>query len=153
MRLSSALLVLLALLVSGCGSNPAQEQASAYVAGVNAARTALTTELDELAAAAPPTSTPKSEAKLLLDYEKAVARAHDRVAALDPPAKVTAEHAKLLAALRSYELALGKARAAGAKAPASSIPAIREALDEQLEKAGAEVDEHVQAIAGQLGEQ
>ncbi|HMS72316.1 MAG TPA: hypothetical protein PKB03_04720 [Baekduia sp.] len=124
MRISATALLatLLILAVPGCGSDPAADRAQAYVEGVDAARAALVSDLEQLAAEAPPTSTPKTEAQLLLRYEKAVGRAQTRVRALKPPEKVKAEHTQLLSALRSYEVALGKPRASGAKAPAPSIP-------------------------------
>jgi len=138
---------------SACGGDPAQERADAYVDGLNKVRAALSAELERLATEAPPTSTPKSEARLLLAYERAFAKASAGVRALKPPEPVRDQHAGLLAALREYEVALGKARAVGAKAPAASIPAVRDRLADELEQASTALDRQIAQIARLLAEQ
>lgn len=151
--LVTALLAVFVLAAVSCGGDPAQEQADAYVEGLNDARAALSAELERLATKAPPTSTPKSEARLLLSYERAFTKASGRVRALKPPQPVRAQHAGLLAALRKYEVALGKARAIGAKAPAGSIPVVRDRLADELEQANTALDDQIAQIARLLRRQ
>jgi len=149
--LVSLLAVALLAGVAACGGPSAEQQRrDTYITAIDQARSTLRTELQRVDDHAEPTATPASDARTLDAYERAVAGVRLRLAKVPVPAAVTAQHRSLLAALRRYEVALSRARAAGARGSDSRITAERAQLEAAASSASAKVDAAIAAIRSTL---
>lgn len=152
-RLAPTLLATVALVtgLAACGGpSAAQQRQDTYIAAIDEARATLTAELQRIDDRAQPTATPASDARTLAAYESAVAKVRLGLRNVAVPEVATAEHRALLAALRSYEVALSRARAAGTRTASAKVAAQREQLDAAATRASANVDAAVAAIRARL---
>lgn len=151
-RLAATLIVLLAA-GAGCGApSDAERQRDRYVQAVERERAALIAELGRIGDEAEPTGTPARDAAALAVAERAAARARERLSRAPVPPAAAAPHRELLAALRGYELALGRARRATVRARGDRVTAIRGALEDVLARRSRELDRAVAAIAAALND-
>lgn len=152
-RVAPTILAIVALVagLAACGGpSAAQQRQDTYIAAIDEARATLRTDLQRIDDRAEPTATPVSDARTLAAYESAVAKVRLTVRDVAVPDGAAANHRALIAALRRYEVALSRARAAGRGTGSAKFAAQREQLDVAATKASAEVDAAIAAIRATL---
>lgn len=147
-RLTVSLMTLVVVAgLAACGSPSADEQRrDVYIAAIDQARSTLRTELQQVDDRAEPTATPASDARTLGAYERAVARVRLDLTKVRVPQAAAAQHRALLTALRRYEVALSRARAAGARTTGTKIALERQQLESAASSASAKVDAAIAAL-------
>jgi hypothetical protein len=90
-----------AVALAGCGSGGAG-QANRYVDSVNRAQARFVRDVSGLSGRVTSSSDPRDDTKVIRGFDNAVARVTSDLRAIDPPAKVSALHRRLVAAIGSY---------------------------------------------------
>jgi hypothetical protein len=137
--------------VAACGGDDGVGQANAYVAKVNAAqdrflRSAQTVQ-DEVSTA---TSTPGQTRRALDAFSAAVRRAVGELRAITPPGEVTALHARLVAALASYEPVIAARRAVASSGDGRALITARTRFSTDSEAVTARIQRAIERINAEL---
>jgi hypothetical protein len=148
----SALLALAAagaLVAGGCGGSDAE---AVYAKDVNGARAELQHRLAAVPEIGTPTSTRAQDVRTLSAYQAAARQARLRLLRADAPEDLGVLHARLLAAVRSYEHRLDQGRKRLAAASGGVVLAIRAQLAEGLAAAAKDINAAIAELNRRLGD-
>jgi outer membrane murein-binding lipoprotein Lpp len=140
--------IALGLLATGCGGDTKEK--NSYVNAVNRAQTEFQTRFDRLEADMTATSTPKQERVTLERLGKAVDAVVAKLRAIQPPAKVRALHAQLIARVSEYRKVINRAKAAYASSDPQKLIAAKTRFDTALNQVGRNISATIDTINTQL---
>jgi hypothetical protein len=148
-RLAAALVVL-ALLVAGCGSD--SKAANDYVDAVNRAQNDFASTFDRLSSQITSTSTPAQDQKTLEGFKRAVDKVVGDLKAVEPPSKVKPLHDELIGEISSYGREIDKAKTAFAKGTPKQIIKAQTELVTAVTRVSAQINRTIDAINKKLRE-
>lgn len=150
MRRLAACVVLLSLVLAGCGGGDT-EQSNAYVDSVNLAQTRFASSFERLARDITSSSTPAQDAKTLRSIEATINATVADLRKIKPPDKAKGPHDQLVEAIAAYGAAIGAAegKLGGSAAQATAAEA-RLAAD--TARTSTQVNQAIAAINQKLRE-
>jgi hypothetical protein len=146
--IAAVLATLLLTVAAGCGD--AHKADNAYVDAVNATQSQFAATFDQLSSQITSTSTAAQDVKTLQGFRDAVGRAVRRLRALKAPARVKAQHQRLVAALASYQDALARAQKAFAASDPQQVIAAETKLTGTVTQLSSQINQAIEAINGRL---
>jgi predicted small secreted protein len=149
LRLSLLALLACALLVTGCGSDT--DTSKTYVRKLNAAQTSFATTAGRISQAVTTGSSTAQDRRTLVRYQGAIAKVIADLRAIDVPADVRADHARLVAAMDAFGRDIAQAARALREPTRSRLLAAQTAIQEALPRFNSRVKAVAAAINTKLG--
>lgn len=147
----AALIAVLALTGSGCGSdNSARSAANRYVDQVNQAQREFANTVQGLSTATSPTSPASERRRALGRFEGAVATIVARFRAIRPPRSVAGQHAQLISEIAGFGVAVKTAGTALSSRDAVQLRRASALLLSEATRAGAMISATIDAINRRL---
>ena len=142
-RAAALILVVLALVAAGCGSDQGQGD---YAKALNKAQTGLRQQFTKLGSRITPTSSAKQDQRTLTAYEQVVDSTVDDLRAVQPPDGLAALHQRFVSQVAGYGSALRTARGGLSSGKPSAILAAQSRLSDQLTQTGRRLNATIEAI-------
>ena len=140
-----AAMVLLAVVLGGCGSN-SSNTSNEYAQAVQQAQFVFSNSFEDATARLESTSEPAADAQALRDAAKAVAEDVKTLTAITPPKEVRALHAKLIAVMTVYGRSVRNVATLVGTGKPQAFPKAKN----QLTKSSAAVRTHFNQIIQQI---
>jgi ABC-type transporter Mla subunit MlaD len=147
-RRASALLLVVALVVSGCGSDT--KSANDYVDSVNKAQNQFAATFDKLSTKITSTSTAQEDRKTLDGFKRAVDKVVVDLRAVKVPSKVKSLHAQLVGEISAYGNEIEKAKSAFAGDDPQAIIKAQTQLSTAVTRVSAQINKTINAINTKL---
>jgi outer membrane murein-binding lipoprotein Lpp len=149
-RLAPVLVVVAALLISGCGSD--NKEANNYVDAVNKAQTDFASTFDRLSSRITSTSTPAQDQQTLDGFKSAVDKVVGDLRAVKVPSNVKGLHAQLVGEISAYGAEINKAKRAFADGDPQTIVKAQTALVSAVTRVSSQINRTIDAINKKLRE-
>ena len=149
-RLIPVLLLVVALLASGCGSDT--KAANDYVDSVNKAQNDFASTFDRLSSKITSTSTAKQDQATLDGFRQAVDKVVADLRAVKVPSKVKDLHGQLVSEISAYGKEIDKAKAAFAANDPQAIVKAQTQLVSAVTRVSAQINQTIDAINKKLRE-
>jgi hypothetical protein len=149
-RLSPVLVVVVALLALGCGTDT--KAANDYVDAVNRAQNEFATKFDQLSGQITSTSTAAQDRKTLDGFKQAIDKVVADFRAVKAPDKVKPLHDKLIAEVSAYGAEIDKAKGAFADDDPQAIVKAQTDLVNGVTKVQAQINQTIADINKKLRE-
>ena len=149
-RLAPVLVVVAALLISGCGSD--NKQANEYVEAVNKAQTDFAATFDRLSSRITSSSTPAQDQKTLDGFKAAVDKVVGDLRAVEVPSNVKDLHGQLVGEISAYGAEIDKAKGAFADGDARTIVKAQTALVSAVTRVSSQINRTIDEINKKLRE-
>jgi hypothetical protein len=149
-RLVPVLVIAVALLASGCGSDTKAE--NDYVDSVNKAQNDFATTFDKLSAQITSTSTAQQDRQTLDGFKQAVDKVVTDLRAVKVPDKVKDLHGRLVAEISAYGEEIDKAKQAFAGDDPQAIIKAQTELVSAVTRVSAQINDTIDAINKKLRE-
>ena len=149
-RLVPALVIAVALLASGCGSDT--KAANDYVDSVNKAQNDFAATFDKLSAQITSTSSAQQDRQTLDGFKQAVDKVVADLRSVKPPGKVRDLHGQLVAEISAYGREIDKAKAAFAGNDPQAIIKAQTELVSAVTRVSTEINQTIDAINKKLRE-
>jgi hypothetical protein len=142
--------VALALLVSGCGSD--HKQANAYVAAVNRAQNDFASTFDRLSSQITSKSTPEQDQRTLDGFKRAVDKVVVDLRAVKVPSKVKGLHSELVGEISAYGTEIDRAKVAFADGDPQAIVKAQTQLVGAVTRVSSQINRTIEAMNKKLRE-
>jgi uncharacterized phage infection (PIP) family protein YhgE len=149
-RLAPVLVLVVALLASGCGSDT--KQANDYVDSVNKAQNDFAATFDQLSSKITSTSTAAQDRQTLDGFKQAVDKVVADLKAVKVPSKVQDLHNQLVAEISDYGTEIDKAKAAFSGNDPHAIIKAQTQLVSAVTRVSAQINKTIDAINKKLRE-
>ena len=149
-RLTPVLLIVVALIASGCGSDT--KAANDYVDSVNKAQNDFAATFDKLSNQITSTSTAKQDRQTLDGFKRAVDKVVADLRSVKVPSKVKDLHGRLVAEISDYGTEIDKAKAAFAGNDPQAIIKAQTELVSAVTRVSTQINQTIEAINKKLRE-
>jgi uncharacterized phage infection (PIP) family protein YhgE len=149
-RLVPVLLLVVALLASGCGSDT--KQANDYVDSVNKAQNDFASTFDKLSSKITSTSTAQQDRQTLDGFKEAVDKVVVDLRSVEVPSKVKDLHARLVSEIADYGKEIDKAKQAFSGSDPQAIIKAQTELVSAVTRVSAQINRTIDAINQKLRE-
>jgi uncharacterized phage infection (PIP) family protein YhgE len=149
-RLVPALVIAVALLASGCGSDTKAE--NDYVDSVNKAQNDFAATFDKLSSQITSTSSAQQDRQTLDGFKEAVDKVVADLRAVEVPGKVKDLHGQLVSEISAYGKEIDKAKAAFAGDDPQAIIKAQTELVSAVTRVSAQINQTIDAINKKLRE-
>lgn len=144
-RLALPVVLLVAAVGAGCGSDTAEK--NAYIRELTGAQTRYQATAKRIEADATPTSTPREDRRTLARFAAAIADTIAALRAIDPPRQVAAEHEAFVAVfvawhddVERFTEAISKPTRRGVQRAQRRIAVANQTFNASLREAGTNID-------------
>jgi hypothetical protein len=149
-RLIPALLIVAAVVASGCGSDT--KASNDYVDSVNKAQNQFAATFDKLSSQITSTSTASQDRKTLDGFKAAVDKVVAELNSVTPPDKVKGLHARLISEISAYGTEIDKAEQAFATNNPQAIIKAQTQLVSAVTRVSTQINGTIEAINKKLRE-
>ena len=149
-RLVPALVIVVALLASGCGSDTKAE--NDYVDSVNKAQNDFAATFDKLSSQITSTSSAQQDRQTLDGFKEAVDKVVADLRAVEVPDKVKGLHGQLVSEISAYGKEIDKAKAAFAGDDPQAIIKAQTELVSAVTRVSSQINQTIDAINKKLRE-